>query len=58
MLASDLGLSVNQIANIIRPLIAGDDVTTEDEHTEPTMLMFALQKTVVACRAMWQKYGI
>ena len=28
VLASDLGLSVNQIANIIRPLIAGDDVTT------------------------------
>ena len=28
VLASDLGLSVNQIANVIRPLIAGDDVTT------------------------------
>ena len=28
VLASDLGLSVNQIANVIRPLIAGDNVTT------------------------------
>ncbi len=28
VLASDLGLSVNQIANAVRPLIAGDDVTT------------------------------
>ncbi|ANF82332.1 nodulation protein NolG [Acinetobacter sp. NCu2D-2] len=28
ILASDLGLSVNQIANAVRPLIAGDDVTT------------------------------
>ncbi|MDM1283509.1 efflux RND transporter permease subunit [Acinetobacter towneri] len=35
VLASDLGLSVNQIANIIRPLIAGDDVTTwQDERGE------------------------
>ena len=28
VLASDLGLSVNQIANVVRPLIAGDNVTT------------------------------
>ncbi|QIC79600.1 efflux RND transporter permease subunit [Acinetobacter indicus] len=35
VLASDLGLSVNQIANVIRPLIAGDDVTTwQDENGE------------------------
>ena len=35
MLASDLGLSVNQIANVIRPLIAGDNVTTwQDEKGE------------------------
>lgn len=35
VLASDLGLSANQIANAIRPLIAGDDVTTwQDEKGE------------------------
>lgn len=35
VLASDLGLSVNQIANVVRPLIAGDDVTTwQDENGE------------------------
>lgn len=35
VLASDLGLSVNQIANVVRPLIAGDDVTTwQDEKGE------------------------
>lgn len=35
VLASDLGLSVNQIANVIRPLIAGDDVTSwQDEKGE------------------------
>lgn len=35
ILASDLGLSVNQIANVVRPLIAGDDVTTwQDEKGE------------------------
>ena len=35
VLASDLGLSVNQIANVVRPLIAGDDVTTwQDEKDE------------------------
>ncbi|WP_144576870.1 efflux RND transporter permease subunit, partial [Siminovitchia fortis] len=35
VLASDLGLSVNQIANVVRPLIAGDNVTTwEDERGE------------------------
>ena len=28
VVASDLGLSVNQIANVIRPLIAGDNITT------------------------------
>ena len=28
VLASDLGLSVNQIANVVRPLLAGDNVTT------------------------------
>ncbi|MHA3890989.1 efflux RND transporter permease subunit [Acinetobacter sp. GXMZU3951] len=28
VLANDLGLSVSQIANVIRPLIAGDNVTT------------------------------
>lgn len=28
VLASDLGLSVNQIANVLRPLLAGDNVTT------------------------------
>lgn len=28
ILASDLGLSVNQIANIVRPLIAGDNITS------------------------------
>lgn len=35
MLANDLGLSVNQVANVIRPLLAGDDVTTwKDEKGE------------------------
>ena len=35
LLASDLGLSVNQIANVIRPLIAGDNVTSwQDEKGE------------------------
>lgn len=35
VLASDLGLSVNQIASVIRPLIAGDNVTTwQDEKGE------------------------
>ncbi|WP_180083073.1 efflux RND transporter permease subunit [Acinetobacter sp. YH12102] len=35
VLVSDLGLSVNQIANVVRPLIAGDDVTTwQDEKGE------------------------
>lgn len=28
VLANDLGLSVSQIANVVRPLIAGDDVTS------------------------------
>lgn len=31
VLASDLGLSVSQIANVIRPLIAGDNVTTWED---------------------------
>lgn len=36
ILASDLGLSVNQIANMIRPLIAGENVTTwQDAKGEP-----------------------
>ena len=35
VLASDLGLSVNQIANVMRPLLAGDNVTTwRDEKGE------------------------
>ena len=35
ILASDLGLSVNQIANVVRPLIAGDNITTwKDEKGE------------------------
>ena len=35
ILANDLGLSVNQVANVIRPLLAGDDVTTwKDEKGE------------------------
>ena len=35
VLASDLGLSVSQIANVMRPLIAGDNVTTwKDEKGE------------------------
>ena len=35
VLASDLGLSVNQIANVVRPLIAGDNITTwKDEKGE------------------------
>ena len=35
VLANDLGLSVSQIANVLRPLIAGDDVTTwKDEKGE------------------------
>ncbi|MDN5645429.1 MAG: efflux RND transporter permease subunit, partial [Acinetobacter sp.] len=36
VLASDLGLSVNQIANVIRPLIAGDDVTTWQDNKGET----------------------
>jgi hydrophobic/amphiphilic exporter-1 (mainly G- bacteria), HAE1 family len=31
LLASDLGLSVSQIGNAIRPLLAGDDVTTWED---------------------------
>lgn len=35
LLANDVGLSVNQVANVIRPLLAGDDVTTwKDEKGE------------------------
>lgn len=35
LLASDLGLSVNQIANAVRPLLAGDNVTSwQDEKGE------------------------
>lgn len=35
VLANDLGLSVSQIANVVRPLLAGDDVTTwKDEKGE------------------------
>nr|WP_174506578.1 efflux RND transporter permease subunit [Acinetobacter sp. Marseille-Q1620] len=35
LLANDLGLSVSQIANVVRPLLAGDNVTTwEDDHGE------------------------
>lgn len=35
VIASDLGLSVNQIGNVLRPLIAGDNVTTwEDDRGE------------------------
>lgn len=35
VLASDLGLSVNQIAGVIRPLLAGDNITTwKDEKGE------------------------
>ena len=36
VLASDLGLSVNQIANVVRPLIAGDNVTTWKDHQGET----------------------
>ena len=36
VLASDLGLSVNQIANVIRPLIAGYDVTTWQDNKGET----------------------
>src|SRR3990167_4261439 len=36
VLASDLGLSVNQISNVIRPLIAGDDVTTWQDNKGET----------------------
>jgi hydrophobic/amphiphilic exporter-1 (mainly G- bacteria), HAE1 family len=36
VLASDLGLSVNQIANVIRPLIAGDDVTSWQDNKGET----------------------
>ncbi|MBU3848155.1 MAG: efflux RND transporter permease subunit [Candidatus Acinetobacter avistercoris] len=35
LLANDVGLSVNQIANVIRPLLAGDNITTwKDEKGE------------------------
>lgn len=35
LLASDLGLSVSQIANVVRPLIAGDNITSwQDEKGE------------------------
>ena len=35
ILASDLGLSVHQIANVLRPLLAGENITTwEDERGE------------------------
>ncbi|SPL71087.1 efflux RND transporter permease subunit [Acinetobacter stercoris] len=35
LLANDLGLSVSQIANVVRPLLAGDNVTTwEDDRGE------------------------
>ncbi|WP_336004589.1 efflux RND transporter permease subunit [Acinetobacter pittii] len=36
ILASDLGLSVSQIANAIRPLIAGDNVTTWEDRDGET----------------------
>lgn len=36
VLASDLGLSVSQVANAIRPLIAGDNVTTWEDHDGET----------------------
>ncbi|EGY5283104.1 efflux RND transporter permease subunit [Acinetobacter baumannii] len=36
VLASDLGLSVSQIANAIRPLIAGDNVTTWEDRDGET----------------------
>ena len=41
VLASDLGLSVNQIANVMRPLLAGDNVTTwRDEKAKPMMSIY------------------
>ncbi|MDK4792455.1 MAG: efflux RND transporter permease subunit [Acinetobacter sp.] len=36
ILASDLGLSVSQVANVIRPLIAGDNVTTWEDRDGET----------------------
>ena len=36
VLASDLGLSVSQVANAIRPLIAGDNVTTWEDRDGET----------------------
>ena len=46
VLASDLGLSVNQIANVIRPLIAGDDVTTwQDDKGETYDVNLRLTET-------------
>ncbi|MCU4527774.1 efflux RND transporter permease subunit [Acinetobacter pittii] len=36
VLASDLGLSISQIANAIRPLIAGDNVTTWEDRDGET----------------------
>ena len=46
VLASDLALSVNQIANVIRPLIAGDDVTTwQDDKGETYDVNLRLTET-------------
>jgi HAE1 family hydrophobic/amphiphilic exporter-1 len=55
VLASDLGLSVNQIANTIRPLIAGDDVTTwQDERGETYDVNLRLLNIVVPYQAIWK----
>lgn len=45
VLASDLGLSVNQVANVLRPLLAGDNITTwEDERGESYDVNVRLQE--------------
>ncbi len=36
LVANDLGLSVNQIANVVRPLLAGDNVTTWEDNRGET----------------------
>ena len=57
VLASDLGLSVSQIANAIRPLIAGDNVTTwEDRDGETYDVNIRLNENKRVLPKMYRTY--
>ena len=59
ILASDLGLSVNQIANMLRPLLAGDDVTSwKDEKGETYDVNVRLTENQRALPSDLQKLNI